>query len=107
VRIATAVKAGFFLSMRSAYFKSCKKVCIVRGPPEGLYVLYPGLVHQMTLVHLVNTAAASVVAKNLLVSVSFSLRMTSRSVNETLRDRLRGIGSGDVRELTIGFRQSS
>ena len=29
VRIATAVKAGFFFSIRSAYFKSCRNVCIV------------------------------------------------------------------------------
>src|SRR5687767_51010 len=65
VRIATAVKAGFFFSMRSAYFKSCRNVCIGRGPPEGLYVLGLGLVHRMNVVLMVNTATVEMLAKNL------------------------------------------
>src|SRR5215212_233035 len=70
VRIATAVKAGFFFNMRSAYFKSCRNVCIGRGPPEGLYVVGIVLVHEKKVVRLLNTAAAAVVAKKSLSSRS-------------------------------------
>src|SRR6185503_11029462 len=66
VRIATAVKAGFFLSIRSAYFKSCRNVCMALGPPEGLYVLILGLVQPKKVVLWVNTAAAGMLARNLI-----------------------------------------
>src|SRR6187455_2661808 len=69
VRIATVVKAGFFFSMRSAYFRSCRNVCIGHGPPEGLYVPDLGLVHPMTVVLLVNTVAIGILAMNLLLKV--------------------------------------
>src|SRR5262245_33782523 len=64
VRIATVVKAGFFLSMRKAYFKSCRNVCIVsvlRGSLRSQSC--PGSTNEAAL--LLNTAAARVVAKNL------------------------------------------
>src|SRR5215216_6424403 len=77
VRIATAVKAGFFFSIRSAYFKSCRNVCIALGPPEGLYVLILGLVQPNESVLLVNTAEVGVVARKLL---SCGLRSRSQNV---------------------------
>src|SRR5262245_7131012 len=63
VRIATVVKAGFFFSMRSAYFKSCRNVCIVSGPPERLYVVRLVLVQPNEVVLLLNTATAGILAK--------------------------------------------
>src|SRR5215216_345756 len=76
VRIATVVKAGFFFSMRSAYFKSCRNVCISRGPPEGLYVPGPGLVHQMKVVLLVNTTTAQMMAKKSAEPLTFTFKIT-------------------------------
>src|SRR5215203_6664450 len=64
VRIATAVNAGFFFSMRSAYFKSCRNVCIGRGPPKG-FLSFAWWSHQMKAVLSVNTAAAGILANDL------------------------------------------
>src|SRR5215510_14178522 len=79
VSIATAVKAGFFLSIRSAYFKSCRNICIVAVLRRVFTYLGQAWFSQMKVVRLVNTTEVGMVARENLPEAT-ETRLRSQNV---------------------------